>query len=59
MKVEVQFLGNSVDVETYEAEHVEWIAHAGYMTIYVGTEDKTSAVAAYPEHRIVSIRGIA
>ena len=59
MKVEVQFLGNSVDVETYEGERVTWVADAGFVTIYVGTKDKTSVVAAYPEHRIVRIRVIA
>ena len=25
MKVEVQFLGNSVDMETYEGEYLSWV----------------------------------
>ena len=57
MKVEVQFLGNSVDVETYEGEYVTWVSHEGQVHIYAGeSEDNARKVASYPEGRIVRIR---
>ena len=56
MKVEVQFLGGSIDTEVYEGERVTWMIHDGYVSIYVGTEEEADIVAAYPEGRIVRIR---
>jgi hypothetical protein len=56
MKVEVQFIGASVDTEVYEADRVTWVADAGYLSIFRGTEEETKLVAAYPEHRIVRVR---
>jgi hypothetical protein len=58
MKVEVQFLGSSIDVDTYEGERVEWTIHDGQLSIYVGTKDDTDRKASYPESRVVRIRVI-
>ena len=56
MKVEVQFLGNAIDTEVYEAEWVSWKVDAGYVLIFLGPKEPDRLVAAYPEHRIVRLR---
>ena len=58
MKVEVQVIAVSVDVDTYEAERVTWLSDAGYLSIFTGTKEETSLVAAYPEHRVIKVRVI-
>lgn len=57
MKIEVQFVGNSIDVDTYEAEHIQWgPVEAGYLDIYVGTLLETNRIASYLANRVVRIR---
>ena len=56
MEIEVQFIGSSIDADTYEGEHITWTAHEGYLSIYVGTEK--DRVASYPEGRVVRVRVI-
>jgi hypothetical protein len=58
MKVEVQFLGSSIAVDTYEGEHINWTTHEGQLAIYVGTKDEADRVATYPESRVVRVRVI-
>ncbi len=56
MKVEVQFIGSSIDMEAYEGEHIEWSFHDGHLHIYVGTKEESDRVASYPEGRVVRVR---
>ncbi len=58
MKVEVQFLGDSIDMDVYEGEYVDWMHQEGHLYIYVGTKEDAPRVASYPEGRIVRIRVI-
>ncbi len=59
MKVEVQYVGDSVDVDTYEGVHVGWAHQEGQVHIYAGASlAKAPKVASYPEGRIVRIRVI-
>ena len=61
MKVEVQFVGNSVEVlaDIYVGEYVTWILDEGQFHVYVGkSKDDPPKVASYPEDRIVRIRVI-
>jgi hypothetical protein len=59
MKVEVQFLGNSLDVDTHEAEYVGWGFMDGQLNIFAGTKDEADRVASYPESRVVRVRVVA
>ena len=58
MKIEVQFVGSSIDVDTYEGEHINWSLHDGQLSIYVGTKEEAERVATYPESRVVRIKVI-
>ena len=59
MKIEVSYVAssvvaNSIDVDTYEGEHVDWVTRDGLLTIYTGT--KADRVATYPEGRVVRVK---
>ncbi len=57
MKIEVQFVGDSIDVDIYEGAHIQWgKGEGGLLDIYVGTLQATNRVASYPEGRVVRIR---
>ena len=59
MKIEVYYIGESVDVDTYEAEHIQWGKGEGaFLDIYVGTLLETNRVASYPEGRVIRVRVI-
>ena len=67
MKLEVLFVGSSIDSETYEAESVTWAFGEGLLVIFAGdSPDNPSAssrgvtkVATYPMGRVVRVRIIA
>jgi hypothetical protein len=56
MKLEVQFVGGSIDADTYEGEHIDWNTHEGQITIYVGTKEEADRVATYPADRVVRVK---
>ena len=56
MKIEVLFVGASVDMETYEGDLVTWVSHEGYLHIWEGEDEKAKKVASYPENRVVRVR---
>ena len=56
MKVEILFLANSIDVDTYEGEHIDWTFLDGQLIIYSGTKEQAKRVATYPEHRVVRVK---
>ncbi len=56
MKVEVYFVANSIDVDTYEGEYVTWVYGEGRMCIFSGTKESNLLVASYPENRVVRVR---
>lgn len=56
MKIEVLFIGGSIDRDEYEGEHIQWTLHEGQLDIYVGTKEESTRVAFYPESRVVRVR---
>ncbi len=59
MKIEVQFVGSSIDVDTYEGECVTWLSHEGQVHIYAGkSEGDSPKVASYSEGRVVRVKVI-
>lgn len=61
MKVEVQFVGSSIDMEAYEGKYLSWVFTDGHLSILEGeSEDDTlHMVASYPEGRVVRVRVVA
>jgi hypothetical protein len=58
MKVEVYYEGNSIAIDTYEGEHIDWMMNDKQLTIYVGTKEEVDRVASYPESRVVRVRTV-
>ena len=59
MKIEVQFVSGSVDVDTYEGEHINWVFGEGLLVVFSGaSKDSAVKVASYPEGRVVRVRVI-
>lgn len=57
MKIEVLFVGSSIDAETYEGEYAAWGFVDGKLAIYTGaTKEAATMVALYPETRLVRVR---
>ncbi len=56
MKVEVLFVGGSIDADMYEGESVTWIFNADQLCIYTGGKDEESVAASYPAGRVVRVR---
>ena len=57
MKVEVKFLGDSIDTETYEAKYVSWVFGDGLLVVFTGPSKGGAAMAAsYPQGRVVRVR---
>lgn len=57
MKIEVTFVGASIDMETYEGKFVSWAFGDGQLTIFAGAKlEESHRVASYPESRVVRVR---
>ena len=60
MKIEVLFVGSSIDSETYEAQYVSWVFGDDLLVVFTGSSQEESVKAAsYPQGRVVRVRVIA
>ena len=60
MKVQVYYVGASIDEETYEGKYLTWVFTDGRLNILEGeSEDDTLLMlATYPEGRVVRVRSL-
>ena len=60
MKVQVYYVGASIDEETYEGKYLTWMFTDGRLNILEGeSEDDTLLMlATYPEGRVVRVRSL-
>ncbi len=60
MKIEVLFVGDSIDSEVYEAEYVTWVFGDDLLVVFAGEiEGRGTKIASYPQGRVVRVRVIA
>ena len=59
MKIEVLFVGSSIDSETYEAEYVSWVFGDDLLVVFTGaSKEQTAKAASYPQGRVVRVRTV-
>ena len=59
MKLEVLFVGSSIDSETYEGPYATWVFKKDQLVILMGaSKKKVVQVASYPGGRVVRVRVI-
>jgi len=60
VKVQVYYVGASIDEETYEGKYLTWVFTDGRLNILEGeSEDDTLLMlATYPEGRVVRVRSL-
>ncbi len=60
MKVQVYYVGASIDEETYEGKYLTWVFTDGRLNILEGESeaDTLLMLATYPEGRVVRVRSL-
>ncbi len=52
MKIEVYFIGSSIDVDTFEGDSITWVLDSKQLSVFKSSK----LVASYPESRVVRVR---